>query len=110
MLFRKRDEVPPKSLQDDAGVVIAGAVHHKAAADALHGLSAELCAQLIQGLLGGQGAVLLDGALDDLAGLQRVAGLLDGAGDDAVLADVEDGLHGVGHGAEVSALLAGHGH
>ena len=109
MIFLKRDFYAAEGLfQHDTGVLGAGAVHHKAAADALHGFGLQLLAQLNQGLPGAEGAALLHGAFDELAGFQGIAGLLDGTGDDAILANLEDGLHGVGHRTKVCTLFAGH--
>ena len=73
----------------------------------LHRLGVHAGAQLVQRLAGGELAALLHGALDQLARLQRVVGLLDGVVGDAFLADVEDGVEGVGHAAKAGALFAG---
>ena len=62
--------------------------------------------ELVQGFPAGEGAFLLHAALDEFPGFQGVVGGLNGTASDSVLADIENGVNGVGHAAEHGALLA----
>lgn len=78
--------------------------------DDLHDFRADTLGELVGCLAAGQEAAVLDGALDELVGLEGLFGLLgDGIGD-VGLADVDDGVEMVREGAELADLLAGESH
>lgn len=86
------------------------AIDGEAMPDDLHDFRADTLGELVSCLAAGQEAAVLDGALDELVGLEGLFGLLgDGIGD-VGLADVDDGVEMVREGAELADLLAGESH
>lgn len=77
-------------------VAVRGAVQHEPVADHLHKLGTQTLGQLLAGLLGSQTGAVQHIALDELALLDRLVGLLDGRIGQIVLADLDDRIEMVG--------------
>ena len=75
-------------------------------ADNLHDLGIGALGKEVRRLAGLEGAAVLDGALDELAGLERRLGFLyEGIGDIG-FTDVDDGVEVVRKAAELTDVLA----
>ena len=82
-------------------------VQHELGADHLHHLAAGGLCQLLRRETGViLDIVLQNPALDEFPGLQRIVGLLDEVLPDAILADVDDGVDGVGQPSQLGSLFA----
>lgn len=88
----------------------ARTIQGETVADDLDDLGAHKLGELVGRLAAGEQAAILDGALDELVGVERLLGLLgDGVGH-VGLADMDDGVEVVREGAELADLLAGESH
>ena len=88
----------------------ARTIQGETVADNLDDLGTHKLGELVGRLTAGEQAAVLDGALDELVGVERFLGLLgDGVGH-VGFADMDDGVEVVREGAELADLLAGESH
>ena len=88
----------------------ARTIQGETVADNLDDLGTHKLGELVGRLTAGEPAAVLDGALDELVGVERFLGLLgDGVGH-VGFADMDDRVEVVREGAELADLLAGESH